>query len=129
MCHVSGYFVPFTYISDMATSKGISRHDAVFLISIIGISTTAGRILLGWIADRPWVDAVTLHICEVLIGGVAIIICPLMKTYPIMGTFIFVFGFFTCKIVTVAYRVPRRGMDLRVTVSSYTCHLGNALSS
>ena len=77
----------------------------MFLISIIGISTTAGRILLGWIADRPWADVVTLHICEVLIGGVAIIICPLMKTYPIMGTFIFVFGFFTCKIYILYIKI------------------------
>ena len=117
LCHVSGYFVPFTYISDMATSKGISRHDAVFLISIIGISTTAGRILLGWIADRPWVDAVTLHICEVLIGGVAIIICPLMKTYPIMGTFIFVFGFFTCKLYIYIYYIKRNWITNKLTSS------------
>ena len=31
--------------------------------------------------------------------------------------------------VTVACRVPRWGLDLWVTVSYYTCHLGRALSS
>ena len=34
---------------------GISTEDAAFLVSVIGISNTVGRVLSGWISDFSWV--------------------------------------------------------------------------
>jgi hypothetical protein len=36
--------------------EGISLDDAAFLISVIGISNTLGRVLFGWLSDFPWVS-------------------------------------------------------------------------
>jgi hypothetical protein len=36
--------------------EGISVDDAAFLISVIGISNTLGRVIFGWLSDFPWVS-------------------------------------------------------------------------
>ena len=45
---------------------GINQYDASFLISIIGISNMIGKIVLGWVSDRHWIDR--LHLYSIIIG-------------------------------------------------------------
>lgn len=47
-----GAFVPFVHLVPYAQAHGITAAAAVFLISEIGIGSTAGRFLLGNLADR-----------------------------------------------------------------------------
>lgn len=47
-----GAFVPFVHLVPYAKSHGIPATAAVFLISEIGIGSTAGRFLLGNLADK-----------------------------------------------------------------------------
>lgn len=47
-----GAFVPFVHLVPYAQGHGITAAAAVFLISEIGIGSTAGRFLLGNLADR-----------------------------------------------------------------------------
>lgn len=47
-----GAFVPFVHLVPYARGHGITAMAAVFLISEIGIGSTAGRFLLGNLADR-----------------------------------------------------------------------------
>jgi MFS transporter, OFA family, oxalate/formate antiporter len=47
-----GAFVPFVHLVPYAQGRGISAGAAVLLISEIGIGSTAGRFLLGNLADR-----------------------------------------------------------------------------
>ena len=46
----------FTFLPDLAVHAGFSNTDAAFLVSIAGISGTVGRAVLGWVADRPFVN-------------------------------------------------------------------------
>ena len=46
-----GFFMPYTHLPIYATMHGISTAKAVFILSIAGISSAAGRILLGYVAD------------------------------------------------------------------------------
>ena len=36
---IAGFYVPFTYLPKAAIEKGITRENAAFLLSIIGINT------------------------------------------------------------------------------------------
>lgn len=47
-----GAFVPFVHLVPYAGDRGVSASSAVLLLSVIGIGSTAGRFVLGGIADR-----------------------------------------------------------------------------
>merc|ERR1719266_2324152 len=50
-----GFYTPFVYLPNMAIVTGVSVPDASFLVSVIGISNTLGRVLAGWVSDFSWV--------------------------------------------------------------------------
>jgi MFS family permease len=47
-----GLFVPFVHLIPYAMDHGIAQPNAVLLLGVIGIGSTAGRFLLGGLADR-----------------------------------------------------------------------------
>ncbi len=47
-----GLFVPFVHLVPYALDHGIAQGSAVLLVGIIGVGSTAGRFLLGGLADR-----------------------------------------------------------------------------
>jgi MFS transporter, OFA family, oxalate/formate antiporter len=47
-----GLFVPFVHLVPYAIDRGIAQSSAVLLIGAIGVGSTAGRFLLGDLADR-----------------------------------------------------------------------------
>jgi len=46
--------------------------DAAFLISVIGISNTIGRVLFGWLSDFPWVSNTQRHILTDMLPGTTV---------------------------------------------------------
>jgi predicted MFS family arabinose efflux permease len=49
------------------TVQGVEVSKASFLLSVIGITNTVGRIACGWVADFPWMDSLLLNnLCLVL---------------------------------------------------------------
>ncbi|XP_028172095.1 monocarboxylate transporter 12-like [Ostrinia furnacalis] len=64
---MAGLYVPFVYIVDAAMMNGVEAGKASFLLSIIGITNTIGRIACGWVADFPWMDSLLLNnLCLVI---------------------------------------------------------------
>jgi OFA family oxalate/formate antiporter-like MFS transporter len=53
-CLVSsfGVFIPFVHLVPYALDHGVPQSAAVFLLGAIGVGSTAGRFLLGGVADR-----------------------------------------------------------------------------
>jgi MFS family permease len=47
-----GVFVPFVHLTPYALDHGVDRSVAVLLVGVIGVGSTAGRFLLGSLADR-----------------------------------------------------------------------------
>jgi MFS family permease len=60
-----GLFVPFVHLVPYAREHGVPPASAVFLLSLIGIGSTAGRFLLGALADRMRRLAA---VCATLVG-------------------------------------------------------------
>lgn len=67
--------------------QGVEPSQASFLLSIIGITNTFGRIACGWVADFPWVDSLLLNNICLIIATVSCMVTLHMKqiNYPVCG--------------------------------------------
>lgn len=78
---MAGLYVPFVYLVDAATINGIDHNSASFLISIIGITNTFGRVFCGYIADFPKVNSLLLNNCCLVISTIAVAATPFCSSY------------------------------------------------
>lgn len=64
-----GFNVPYVYLADQAKELNLSAEDGSYLIAIIGIANTFGRIILGYLSDKPWVNRLWIYnTCLTLCG-------------------------------------------------------------
>ncbi|XP_031332551.1 monocarboxylate transporter 7 isoform X3 [Photinus pyralis] len=89
---MAGLYVPFVYLVDCAKSDGIDPGQASFLLSIIGITNTVGRIACGYFADFPQVNALVVNNICLVIATVAVAATPLCHTYGAYMTTAIFFG-------------------------------------
>ena len=61
MNSIHHFFHEPIFLQDRAKLLNIDTYDAGFLLSVIGIANTLGRIILGYISDRPWVNRLYLY--------------------------------------------------------------------
>ncbi|XP_054270039.1 monocarboxylate transporter 4 isoform X2 [Macrosteles quadrilineatus] len=79
---MAGLYVPFVYLVDTAIKEGgIEEQKASFLLSIIGITNTVGRVFCGWVADFPWVNSLLLNNLSLVVTTIAVFCFPLCTTY------------------------------------------------
>lgn len=78
---MAGLYVPFVYLVDAAMLDGIDSNSASFLIAIIGITNTFGRVICGYVADFPQVNSLLLNNICLLIATVAVTATPLCSSY------------------------------------------------
>lgn len=89
---MAGLYVPFVYLVDMATKDNIDPNSASFLLSIIGITNTFGRVLCGWVADFPQVNSLLLNNISLIISTLAVFATPFCHTYAAYVTMAVFFG-------------------------------------
>ena len=63
------YDVPYVFTPDAAVDNGVSESKASFLLSLIGITSTVGQVVLGWVGDFPRVNAIHLYNVITSIAG------------------------------------------------------------
>lgn len=56
-----GFNIPYVYIVSKAKDAGIDAERAGLLLSIIGAANTVGRIVLGYISDKPWINRLQVY--------------------------------------------------------------------
>ncbi|XP_076665805.1 monocarboxylate transporter 9 isoform X2 [Andrena cerasifolii] len=78
---MAGLYVPFVYLVEAAVKDGIERNSASFLLSIIGITNTVGRVACGYIADFPQVDSLLLNNICLIISTIAVAATPFCHSY------------------------------------------------
>lgn len=64
-----GFYIPYVYIVAMSEKWGIPNPQ--YLISIIGASNLLGRIILGYISDKPWVNRLMAYNTCLTIAGIS----------------------------------------------------------
>ncbi|XP_060801489.1 monocarboxylate transporter 13 isoform X2 [Amyelois transitella] len=89
---MAGLYVPFVYLVDAAKANGIEQGQASFLISIIGITNTVGRIACGWVADFPWMDTLLLNNICLVIATIAVASTPFCFSYACYVLMAIAFG-------------------------------------
>lgn len=60
-CTSIGFNVPYVYLAVHVESLGLSTTEGSRLLMIIGIANTVGRIVLGYISDKPWVNRLYVY--------------------------------------------------------------------
>lgn len=60
-CTSIGFNVPYLYVVSQAETLNIGKSEASYLIASIGVANTIGRIILGYIADKPWVNRLLVY--------------------------------------------------------------------
>ncbi len=85
-----GLFVPFVHLIPFALDHGVAPSRAVLLLGAIGVGSTAGRFLLGDLADR-WGRELTLVL---MFAGMALaLMCWILATaYWAMTVFALAYG-------------------------------------
>ena len=91
-CTSIGFNVPYVYIKDKALDLGIPSKDASFLLAVIGIVNTVGRIVLGYISDKPWLDRLWLYNIALTICGIATALSAFCLDYVSLAIYCAVFG-------------------------------------
>ena len=91
-----GFNVPYIYLPDRAKLAGMDKSQGAFLISVIGIANTIGRIIFGWVSDRPVVSKYRLYVYNTALTlcGICTVLSVLANTYPLMITYAASFGLF-----------------------------------
>ncbi|KAI2797115.1 hypothetical protein BLOT_015572 [Blomia tropicalis] len=96
-----GFFIPFIYISDRAKLLGCSPEKCAFILSVIGITNTIGRVFCGWASDNR-VNALLLNNLALTIGGIATIVSPIIfNSYATLIVYGSIFGFSVATFATL----------------------------
>lgn len=64
-----GFYVPYFCLADKAKMLGLSTEQASYLLATIGIANTIGRIVLGYISDKSWVNRLWIYSTCLFICG------------------------------------------------------------
>ena len=87
-----GLFVPFVHLVPYALDHGIPQASAVLLLSMIGIGSTAGRFLLGGLAD--WMGRRQALLAMFLGMALALLVWAGSTGLLLLAAFAFVYGVF-----------------------------------
>ncbi|XP_045201696.2 monocarboxylate transporter 13-like [Mercenaria mercenaria] len=88
----AGFYLPFIYIPDKARGHDIQEEDAAWVASTIGISSITGRIVLGYLADRPFVNRMIMFKAALLMTGISTSLLPLFNTLWLLLIYAVVYG-------------------------------------
>lgn len=77
-----GAFPPILFMEDVALSQGlIDDISDIPLVSIVAITTGAGKLLLGMMADLPRVNSIYLYATTLVGAGTALLLIPICTSY------------------------------------------------
>uniref|UniRef100_A0A0N4ZMY1 MFS domain-containing protein n=1 Tax=Parastrongyloides trichosuri TaxID=131310 RepID=A0A0N4ZMY1_PARTI len=74
------FYIPYFFIKDFATSNGISAEDGTFLVSLMNILNTLGRVFIGWFADKNVISALNLTNISLIGSGSLLFAVPFICT-------------------------------------------------
>ncbi|CAF5070893.1 unnamed protein product, partial [Rotaria sp. Silwood1] len=85
-----GFNVPYNFANDLAADAKVIEHQRHWIIMSIGIANCFGRVIIGYLADRSWVNRLTLYNTTLIIAGIATMFAPFCVAVaigtPIVGT-------------------------------------------
>lgn len=92
-----GFFVPFMYLTDRATTTGMAENYAMWLVSAIGVCNTIGRVVCGLMSSHPKVNTLWVNNIALSLGGLVTIASGLSMSVEYQFLYSCVFGLAICK--------------------------------
>ena len=89
-----GYIVPYVFLPNRGLRLRFTGSQASWLISVVGVSDTVGRVVFGFVADVKCVNRLMLYNTVLVICGVCSVISVFMYTFALQLCYSFSFGFF-----------------------------------
>ncbi|XP_059179084.1 monocarboxylate transporter 12-like [Physella acuta] len=87
-----GFYVPFVYVPERALKIGIGPEESAFLLSIIGITNTVGRVATGVIINFVNIKSVMVTSVALCLCGVMTIVFPFCHNYGSLAAVAAIFG-------------------------------------
>lgn len=116
---VMAVYCTYSYIPSMATNLGFSAENASFLISVVGITNTVGRVLSGWITDIPCISPMVVTIVGTMIAGIFPVLLPIGGSFVSMMVICGFFGFAISALPTVTTGVIVEMLSLKQLNSAF----------
>lgn len=92
-CTSIGFNMPYVYIAAQAETLGLDKQQSSYLLATIGIANTVGRIVLGYISDKPWVNRLLIYNLCLTFCGIATALCIFCTDFYSLAAYASVFGF------------------------------------
>ncbi|XP_046401529.1 uncharacterized protein LOC124167593 isoform X2 [Ischnura elegans] len=92
-CTSIGFNVPYVYIVATAEKMGIPSEESSTLLAVIGVANTVGRIILGYVSDKPWINRLWVYNICLTICGVATFFSAFCYDFITLALYSCVFGF------------------------------------
>ncbi|XP_055841839.1 monocarboxylate transporter 5 isoform X2 [Episyrphus balteatus] len=92
-CTSIGFNMPYVYIAAQAETLGLDKQQSSYLLATIGIANTVGRIILGYISDKPWVNRLLIYNLCLTTCGIATALCIFCTDFYSLAVYASVFGF------------------------------------
>lgn len=116
-----GFYIPFFFLPEMVESilQDDNSDGVPLILAVIGLSTTVGRVVAGWIADRPWADAIHINNTSLVLAGAVTILCPFCTGMGFLALFSVGFGLFTAAFLSLRSIVLVELIGLERLTSSF----------
>ncbi|XP_021932288.1 monocarboxylate transporter 12 isoform X3 [Zootermopsis nevadensis] len=92
-CTSVGFNIPYVYLVAQAEERGISTDKASLLLAVIGIANLIGRIILGYVSDKPWINRLMVYNVCLTICGVATAFSALCYEFYSFVIYASIYGF------------------------------------
>lgn len=119
MLFIFGYLVPTTFLFIYSKKHGVPKQDAVFILSMYGVSNLAGRLFFGKLGSSEKLRVILIRMCACM-GGIITSCWLQCKTYDTLLTYAFLQGFVGGGVVAL---IPAIGADI-VGVAKVSSFLG-----
>ncbi|KAM9758065.1 monocarboxylate transporter 2-like isoform 1-T3 [Menidia menidia] len=92
--YIFGAYAPIVFLSAYAISQGVEEYSAAYLLSIMGFVDMFVRPGTGLIANSKWIRPRIQYFFSfaMVFNGVCHLVCPLMKSYPLLVVYAVFFG-------------------------------------
>ncbi|XP_061707519.1 monocarboxylate transporter 13-like [Cydia pomonella] len=86
-----GFYIPYVYTVTMSNELGVENPER--LISIMGAATLVGRIVLGFVSDKPWVNRLMVYNVCLTIAGMSMASAAVCTEFWGLAMYAAMYGF------------------------------------
>ncbi|XP_044738710.1 monocarboxylate transporter 14-like [Chrysoperla carnea] len=87
-----GFYVPFMYLTQRASLNGMEYGSAMWLVSVIGIANTVGRVVCGVVTSFPGCNALVINNIAITIAGISTLFSGLSNSDEYQFFYATIFG-------------------------------------